>query len=244
MTFDRVPSAIINSVLKVIGHQLIDLRFSSCKVDLFALIPCLQLETLAISNESCLLTPDDEILSNPEVKSRKFLPNLKNLLSEICLGKKSRLFEEKSTLVNLELHCSHIGTEASDCKWGDVPKYWVNLQRLILSFTIGLRMEMLRQLVPRLKNLQNLHLPSKLRHSVKEKKLCTELKHNFLNGPSQLRLKFDSDWIKLTPAVNITTNEFEGFDSNDSAKVSDDRPYGKCKPMTCFCLFHIPIPIQ
>ena len=72
-----------------------------------------------IGNE-CLLKPDDhEILSNPEINSGNFLPYLKNMLSQICLGNKSRLFEEKSTLVKLELNCSHIGTEASDCKWSE-----------------------------------------------------------------------------------------------------------------------------
>lgn len=210
------------------------------------LLPCIQLELLQItqtndSNVKSVLKPGDEIFSLPEVQAGNFLPNLKMMFSGICLGKKSRLFEEKNSLTTLELHCSHIGTNASDFNWNDVPKFWVNLQELSISFTTGLRMDMLRQLILRLKNLQQLHLPSKLRHSTEDKILCPQLKHEFLNAPSSLDLKFNADWIKMTPRINSRTNLYDNYDSDDSTKVASDRRGGKCEPMTCSCPFQIPI---
>ncbi len=48
----------------------------------------------------------------PLLSADTFLPNLKYFQTDnICLGKWSRLIEDKPGLVDLELHCFHIGTE-------------------------------------------------------------------------------------------------------------------------------------
>lgn len=49
----------------------------------------------------------------PEFKSDwdSYLPGLESFTADDCLGRWGSLIERKSTLVHVDLHCSHIGTE-------------------------------------------------------------------------------------------------------------------------------------
>ena len=112
VTFLGVSTTNFNSVLAVLGSKLLKMSFRSCKdVDLGHFLPFLQLQVLNLDKDCTLTAGGVE-----SIQTDTFLPNLKKLSTKICLGKSSRLFEEKSILTDLTLCCSHIGTESS-CRY-------------------------------------------------------------------------------------------------------------------------------
>ena len=108
MTFLEVSTANFNTVLAVLGSKLLKINLRSCKdIDLGHFLPFLQLEVLTLDKDCTLTAGGVE-----SIQTDTFLPNLKKLSTKICLGKSSRLFEERP-LTDLILCCSHIGTESS-----------------------------------------------------------------------------------------------------------------------------------
>lgn len=98
-------------ILKVFGQQLHNLEVKSCfDIKLTDLALCSQLESLQIHKSS--LDPREWISTND---ASAFLPHLTTFESDSCLGPSSRLFEEKSSLVSLVLHCSHVGVN-DECR--------------------------------------------------------------------------------------------------------------------------------
>ena len=97
----------MKSILEVFHPLLKFLVLKNCtKIKLADLAVCFELEGLKIL-AGCSFNSHDIDVFNPDT----FLPKLKSFQSNICMGLPSRLFEEKSGLVNLVLHCSHIGIE-------------------------------------------------------------------------------------------------------------------------------------
>jgi len=71
---------------------------------------CVKLESLRITTrEEGRDPPDSDFNFIPhEMDAGNFLPQLKSLHSDCCLGQHSLLFEEKPTIVRLVLNCSHV----------------------------------------------------------------------------------------------------------------------------------------
>ena len=102
----------MKAILKAFGNGLQHLTLDSCRqinvADLMTY--CTELESLNILGDSSMKPKMMESTECFLDEAVTFLPNLKNLKSEICLGDWSYLFEEKSTsLVRLTLSCCHIG---------------------------------------------------------------------------------------------------------------------------------------
>jgi len=57
---------------------------------------------------SCTLEEEEEVAV---LDSATFLPNLKSFTSDSCLGSRSCYFENKSSLIKLNLYCSHVGLD-------------------------------------------------------------------------------------------------------------------------------------
>lgn len=99
----------VQAILKVFGPELKHLKIDSyfenglklVKVAHFAM--CSRLESLTIYNFRMKETEDVSALD-----STTFLPHLKSFTSDGCLGRFSPYFEEKSTLVHLDVNCSHM----------------------------------------------------------------------------------------------------------------------------------------
>lgn len=106
----NVPSEYINVILKVFGSNLKHLTIENSKnVDLSTLMNFTLLESLVLKDGVQLkrMTTDKPTL-NPGL----FLPKLKTLESEICLGAYwTRVFEQKASLTRVALNCCHIGTK-------------------------------------------------------------------------------------------------------------------------------------
>ncbi len=97
----------MKSILEVFHPLLKFLELKNCtEIKLADLAVCAELEGLKIL-AGCSFNSHEIDVFNPDT----FLPKLKGFQSNICMGLLSRLFEEKSGLVNLVLHCSHIGME-------------------------------------------------------------------------------------------------------------------------------------
>ena len=149
------------AVLSILGHQLQGLSLcETTNIDVIAeLEPCHQLEELEISYGCNLLPPPHVAVDFPSAGT--FLPHLKTLKINCCIGPWSPLFErERPLLTKLELHCSHIGmTPRSKFNWIDVPNLWPNLREMTLYYGEGLTVDTLREIVPQLKHLERLTIP-------------------------------------------------------------------------------------
>jgi len=91
------------------------LTLNCCEdVNLEALLPCSQLESLRLGDSSSLIPAEDQ---HP-IDHSSFLPNLKTFEAAICLkdGVWASLFELKSSLTRIALNCCHIGTNVSFSK--------------------------------------------------------------------------------------------------------------------------------
>lgn len=97
----------MKAILEVFAPTLQHLSLQSCReINLAELAPCVKLESLRILElDSSLSTESEQNVST--IKAATFLPSLKSVQSDICLGCHSLLFEEKSTLIRLVLSCSH-----------------------------------------------------------------------------------------------------------------------------------------
>ena len=77
-------------------------------VDLADLMPCVELESLLIKD----ITTFDKDKPPVKLDANQFLPKLKSLESEVCLGPHwMRLFEQKHGLTHVALCCCHVGTK-------------------------------------------------------------------------------------------------------------------------------------
>lgn len=113
LTLLEVSPEYTKAILKAFGAGLQHLTLDSCRqinvADLMTY--CTELESLNILGDSSMspkmMESAAECFLNEGIT---FLPKLKSLKSEICLGDWSYLFEEKSiSLVRLTLSCCHIG---------------------------------------------------------------------------------------------------------------------------------------
>lgn len=95
-------------IMKVFGAELIELQLFRCKFDVRTLLSCSKLETLRIFG-GCTFLDDPAGQMDPLLNQSTFLPLLKDFHSDICLGSWSSIFENKSTLMRLNLSCCHVG---------------------------------------------------------------------------------------------------------------------------------------
>jgi len=109
--FHKVPVGYMKPILELFGAELQHLDFKGChRIKLADLALCHQLQDLRIISSKLHppLTFIPQQIDDSTVEAATFLPQLKSLESNVCLGHHSRLFEEKSTLVRLVLNCSHV----------------------------------------------------------------------------------------------------------------------------------------
>lgn len=110
ITFLGVTPKFVKPILEIFGPKLDQLSFDSCgDINMIDLLLCPSLRVFNITGSSNLSTFED----SSKVAADTFLPHLQVLRSDICLGLWSRLFENKSEMTDVFIHCCHIGTEVS-----------------------------------------------------------------------------------------------------------------------------------
>ena len=159
MTLTNCPVEYRRTVFAALGGQLLRLKLDNCKdLDLTDLKICSQLKELEM-DYGC------EFLPSPVKAEEPFLPGLQKLVLVgmlKCIGQTSRFFDSvKPTLIELRVSCAHFGIpNASDFDWDDFPLLFPNLKRFELLVPCkSLTLKKLRDLVPRLRNLETLRLP-------------------------------------------------------------------------------------
>lgn len=216
------------AILTAIGAQLSQLTFVSCeRIDLTDLIPCKELDVLRIFLASSLWLPteDSEERYSP---SEAFLPKLNRLESDICLHARfSHLFEERSTLLHLDLECCHVGTKASSVgNWCDMVKYWQRIQTLRIRQCTGLTMAETKILSLQLLKLQELVLSSGMLNSKEERHNSYDLMDYFNKGPLKIRLRFERSQSSFVCPYQTQNSHYETSDeelsSGDSEQSSHD----------------------
>ena len=109
LLFFGLDSPFLKTVVNAFAPYLRRLYLDRCdRVDLAHLSLCTHLEHLSVISS----TFSSSVASDPAQwdGGNTFLPSLKSLYSNVCLGTWAPLFERKSTLVDVHLHCCHIGT--------------------------------------------------------------------------------------------------------------------------------------
>ncbi len=102
----------VASILKVFGSELKELKISTrCELSVLNLLACPKLEILHLDHFCTLLEPNK---TDPPLSQSTFLPQIKELNSEICLGSWSHLLLNKASLVNISLRCCHIGCKEEE----------------------------------------------------------------------------------------------------------------------------------
>lgn len=159
VTLTSCPVDYRRAVLAALGGQLLRLKLDNClELDLTDLKICNRLKELEF-NFGCEFLPLSVKAEEP------FLPCLQKLrLDDIlrCVGLTSRFFETvKPSLTELRLSCAHFGVrEASEFDWGDLPLLFPNLKLFeFCAPSKSLTLEKVRDLVPRLHNLETLRIP-------------------------------------------------------------------------------------
>ena len=176
MVFRGAPTVYRRTFLAILGHQLHGLAFRcfSLVIDVVAeLLPCNQLKELSIC-PNCTLPPPE---STEFPEDTNFLPQLRKLTSQSCLGVWSPLFFERKRplLLTLKLACPHIGIASmSKLKWRDVPDLWPGIRELNLYNAKEFTIETLFEIVPELSDLKVLGIPKSSFNSSQEKKLAKD----------------------------------------------------------------------
>lgn len=109
----NLPPSYVTPILQAFGPELQHIEFKKCGdeetvIRLVDLALCRQLEGLRFLESDISFVPQE---MDSTFDADTFLPQLKSFESTHCLGRHSRLFEEKSTLARLVIKCSHVKIE-------------------------------------------------------------------------------------------------------------------------------------
>lgn len=108
----KMPPNYVKVILNAFAPTLKHLTFKSCDgINLMDLIHCRQLETLFILNCRGSSSLAETKVEPSRLNPSSFLPHLKSVKSDICLGLWSSLLEGKSELTHVVLNCFHNGTK-------------------------------------------------------------------------------------------------------------------------------------
>lgn len=192
VNFDSVPFYYRRAVLSILGHQLEALEFSSFSHDIDVvkeIFPYSQLQELRIS-DNCEVVQPPSSYNLPSATD--FLPRLKRLEIDICLGQWSPLFEcHRPGLLIFSSACPHFGVPSRGIfRWTDVPELWPGLQKLNLSTRQGLTVDMLREIVFQLEHLEGLTLRGKMFSSITEKPLIKKFQEELKNQNRLTEIEF------------------------------------------------------
>jgi len=108
----KMPPNYVKVILNAFAPTLKHLTFKSCDgINLMDLIHCRQLESLFILNCRVSSSLAETKVEPSRLNPSSFLPHLKSVKSDICLGLWSSLLEGKSELTHVFLNCFHNGTK-------------------------------------------------------------------------------------------------------------------------------------
>ena len=193
VTFDASCSAENRrAVMASLGGQLLSVKYDCCEnIDLAELVSCTELRDLEIQYGNVKPTK-----STKSIDAETFLPQLRKLHVDCCLGLESRLFENvRPTLVDLYIRCVHFGIpEASKSHWDDAPRLWPQLQSLELWCpSKTLTFDKVRQIIPQMPYIRYLMLPYDTFPPEEECKAYNDFQNQLRHRPIPIILGFEED---------------------------------------------------
>ena len=196
-------------MIEIFGKELLSLTLAGCEnVDPLEFYNCPRLETLKLLLSTTLL-PKLELHPLP-FSTETFLPNLKTLESDICLGVFSPLFQEKASLINISVECCHVATQATDWQPMRIVKMWPRVQNFRMRRASGLNMSTADIVFSMFGNLKNLGLPHWMLYQ-KDERMESYL----------LKEKFESRKVTLTFERPTTDTQCSLFSKEHLWEISD-----------------------
>lgn len=224
IAFDNVHPDYVQVILKVVGPKLkhLSIKHFGFDVDLADLMPCVELESLLIKDITTFRKKEPAV----KLDANLFLPKLKSLESEVCLGTHwTRLFEQKPGLTRVALCCCHVGTKGSSCPdWNNFPLMWPLLESFhALQCDDGLKLPMLQNIVHRLEFIKEISVPKRAKSN--QRKLLPAILKDFRSRPFSIDLRFvefseDTYFHDECPFLKHLSKEESS--SEDSADENDD----------------------
>ena len=153
-------------------------------MNLDCLAQCTGLEELEIDHQCSL----DSWETEPE----RFLPSLKKIHCDICLGQMSGSFLKRPTLSEIQLECFNLVTEAKE--WSSIKKLWPHLKSFYITKCEGLDSCSVERIFPSFGHLKTLVLPRSMRNMKVERHLLDSLADKFKSRKINLSFEapFDS----------------------------------------------------
>jgi len=218
ITFFKVSPGFTKAVLELFQEEIVELAYASIEnINLHDLTPCVKLESLRILFDSTISSLPE--LALPLAES--YLPNLKKLESEICLGNWSLLFQEKSSYTHLVLDCCHVATKASE--WPRILKMWPYVQTLRIRRSSGLDMSMADTIFHQFSKLKELSLSDARLYCKKEREAFFTLQVKLSQRKVNLRFERSTSNVNCTLLAEADTiDHYETSDGNSSSDYSVD----------------------
>lgn len=143
-----------HEIITKVGPRLKSLTLSACRgINLSDFLSCPQLVKLEITGRSAL-----ETVENFSVAPDTFLPNLKWIHSDVCLGSASAFFLRKQSLVHISLTCFNLFT--CPAEWQTIVQLWPCLRYFRIGKCKGLSGCLVQNLFPMFEELKALYLPN------------------------------------------------------------------------------------
>ena len=141
----------MRSLLETFGSKLLKLKLHFCRdVHPLLLRSCSRLETLELISEC-------SFVEGIAIPPGSFLPNLKKMRSEVCLGEYAECFLRKPSLVDVELLCFSLLTTSE--QWQTIRDMWPQLECFRFHYGKGLTQDVVRDAFSRYCRLKRLAMP-------------------------------------------------------------------------------------
>lgn len=145
-----MPADFRQIILNQFCNDLTELSYESVyNINPLELSSCTKLKSLEILERTSLMNGQ----SNDK---DEFLPRLKKLKTNVCLGSMSQLFQTKSSYTFLDIACCHVASEESE--WMRIAQIWPHVQTLRIRRTKGLNRMLARKVFPKFRKLKELAL--------------------------------------------------------------------------------------
>jgi hypothetical protein len=208
-------------VIEIFGKELLSLTLAGCEnVDPLEFLNCPRLETLKLLLSTTLLPdlePKMELHPLP-FSTETFLPNLKTLESDICLGVFSPFFQEKASLINISIECCHVATQAIEWQPMRIAKMWPRVQNFRMRRASGLNMSTADDVFSLFGNLKTLGLPHWMLYQKEERKESYLLKEKFESR--KITLTFERPTTDAQCYLFANEYQWENSDSDGESSVS------------------------
>jgi len=153
VSFNDVSSDYRQVILDRFCNDLMELSYESVyNINPLELSSCTKLKSLEMLERTSLMSHATSKGDDQD----DFLPRLKKLKTNVCLGSMSRLFQAKSSYTFLDIACCHVASEESE--WMQIDQIWPHVQTLRIRRSKGLNRTLAQKVFSKFGKLKELAL--------------------------------------------------------------------------------------